>query len=58
MAKVIEFYVPASFRKKLVWQPPEERGQVIEFAAVVAERALAAEKGEQNIYRSAERGTV
>ncbi len=58
MSKVIEFYIPASFRKKLVWQLPEERGQVIEFAAAIAERVSAAEKGEQNIYRSAERGTV
>ncbi len=45
MAKVIEFYVPSSFRRKLQWHGVEERGQVIEFAVVG--RGLVAEKGEQ-----------
>lgn len=31
MAKVIEFYIPASFRKKTKWIPEEQRGKVIEF---------------------------
>jgi hypothetical protein len=31
MAKVIEFYVPASFHKKVKWVPPINRGKVIEF---------------------------
>jgi len=31
MAKVIEFYIPGSFRKKGPWIPPEQRGKVIEF---------------------------
>jgi len=32
MAKIIEFYVPANFRKKLTkWIPREECGKVIEF---------------------------
>jgi hypothetical protein len=32
MAKVIEFYVPSSFRKKATkWIAPEQQGKVIEF---------------------------
>jgi len=31
MAKVIEFYVPVRFRKKVKWTPPDERGRVIDF---------------------------
>jgi hypothetical protein len=32
MAKVIEFYVPARFRKGVKWAPQQERGRVLEFA--------------------------
>jgi hypothetical protein len=32
MAKIIEFYVPISFRKSGKWVPPAERGKIIEFA--------------------------
>jgi len=32
MAKIIEFFVPSSFRKKAMkWMPPEEYGKVIPF---------------------------
>ncbi|MGB9235127.1 MAG: hypothetical protein WCC04_11990 [Terriglobales bacterium] len=32
MAKIIEFYVPTSFRKKATkWVPPEQQGKVIQF---------------------------
>ena len=31
MAKVIEFYIPSTFRKRVNWVPVEQRGQVIEF---------------------------
>jgi hypothetical protein len=31
MAKVIEFYIPAKFRKTAHWVPPEQRGKVIDF---------------------------
>jgi hypothetical protein len=32
MAKVIEFYVPSSFTKKVIkWGHPEQRGKVIPF---------------------------
>ena len=31
MAKVIEFYIPDTFRKRTIWIPPEQRGKVIEF---------------------------
>jgi len=33
MAKVIEFYVPARFHRKVRWLPSEQRGKVIEFPA-------------------------
>ena len=32
MAKVIEFYVPARFRKGVKWVPQQECGRVLEFA--------------------------
>jgi hypothetical protein len=31
MAQVIEFYIPASFKSKVKWIPPEQRGKVITF---------------------------
>jgi hypothetical protein len=31
VAKVIEYYVPESFRKKTKWIPGEQRGKVIQF---------------------------
>ena len=32
MANVIEFYVPARFRKVVKWVPQQQRGRVLEFA--------------------------
>jgi len=32
MAKIIEFYVPSSFQKKVTkWTPPENRGKLLAF---------------------------
>jgi hypothetical protein len=31
VAKIIEFYVPSTFRRNGKWIPPEQRGKVIEF---------------------------
>jgi hypothetical protein len=31
MAKVIEFYIPTSFRKTMTWVPAIDRGKIIEF---------------------------
>jgi hypothetical protein len=31
MAKVIEFYIPARFRKVVKWVPQQQRGRVLEF---------------------------
>ena len=39
MTQVIEFYIPARFRKKVTWVPPEERGKVIEFPAEIRKSA-------------------
>jgi hypothetical protein len=33
MAKIIEFYIPSSFKKKASkWIPPEQQGKVIQFS--------------------------
>ena len=34
VAKVIEFYIPTSFRKRVKWIPLEQRGKVIEFCPI------------------------
>jgi hypothetical protein len=39
MAKMIEFYIPQSFRKVSKWLPPDERGKVLEFPAAVLKSA-------------------
>jgi hypothetical protein len=39
MAKVIEFYIPTRFQKRVAWVPPEERGKVIEFYSQVKKSA-------------------
>jgi hypothetical protein len=31
VAKIIEFYIPNTFRKSGKWVPPKERGKIIEF---------------------------
>jgi hypothetical protein len=31
VAKIIEFYIPSTFRKSGKWVPPKERGKIIEF---------------------------
>jgi hypothetical protein len=33
VAKVIEFYIPSNFRRKVKWLSPEQRGRVIELSA-------------------------
>ncbi len=39
MAKVIEFYIPNTFQKRVIWIPPEQRGKVIEFCLQVKKSA-------------------
>jgi len=39
MAKIIEFYIPQSFRKVSKWLPPNERGKVLEFPMAVRKSA-------------------
>jgi hypothetical protein len=39
MAKVIEFYIPNRFQKKMAWAPPQKRGKVIEFCSQVKKSA-------------------
>jgi hypothetical protein len=39
MAKIIEFYIPQSFRKVSKWVPPKERGKVLVFPMAVRQSA-------------------
>jgi hypothetical protein len=39
VAKVIEFYIPNNFRKKVKWVSPAERGKIIEFASEIKKSA-------------------
>ena len=39
MAKVIEFYIPNRFQRKVALVPPQKRGKVIEFCAQVKKSA-------------------
>ena len=44
MAKVIEFYVPNNFRRRVKWVSPERRGKILAFGAAnsLAPSAVAA----------------
>ena len=39
MAKVIEFYIPNTFRKTVKWVSPELRGKIIEFVPQIKKSA-------------------
>jgi hypothetical protein len=39
MAKVIEFYIPPRFQKKVKWIPTELRGKVIDFPTEIKKSA-------------------
>jgi len=39
MAKIIEFYIPQSFRKVSKWFPAAERGKVLAFPLAVRKSA-------------------
>jgi hypothetical protein len=39
MAKIIEFYIPQSFRKVSRWLPPAKRGKVLAFPLAVQKSA-------------------
>ncbi len=39
MAKIVEIYVPQSFKRQTKWIPPEHAGKVIEFPAPVKRSA-------------------
>jgi hypothetical protein len=39
MAKIIEFYIPQSFRKVSKWVAPAERGKVLAFPLAVRKSA-------------------
>ena len=39
MAKIIEFYIPQSFRKVSKWLPENERGKLLEFSVAVRKSA-------------------
>jgi hypothetical protein len=39
MEKVIEFYVPQNYKPKQPWVPMDERGKVIVFTKVLAQKS-------------------
>jgi hypothetical protein len=39
VAKVIEFYIPNNFQKRVKWVSPEWRGKIIEFPAQMKKSA-------------------
>jgi len=39
VAKVIEFYIPNTFRKSVKWVCPEQRGKIIEFVSQIKKSA-------------------
>jgi hypothetical protein len=39
VAKVIEFYIPNTFRKRVKWVSPAERGKIIEFPSEMKKSA-------------------
>lgn len=39
MAKIIEFYIPQSFRKASKWLPPIKGGRLLEFPVAVRKSA-------------------
>ena len=39
MAKIIEFYIPRSFRKVSKWLPPNENGKLLEFPVAIRKSA-------------------
>jgi hypothetical protein len=39
VAKVIEFYIPNTFRKSVQWVSPEQRGKIIEFVSQIKKSA-------------------
>ena len=45
MAKIIEFYIPDSFPRKVAWVSPARRGKVIEFSSRIPTKATRIQKG-------------
>jgi hypothetical protein len=43
VAKVIEFYVPDNFRRRVKWVSPERRGKIIQFGPANLSAARAAD---------------
>jgi len=39
MAKIIQFYIPTRYQKKVKWVPPADRGKVLEFRAPLPKSA-------------------
>jgi hypothetical protein len=39
MTKIIEFYIPNNFRKRVKWVSPEQRGKIIEFPSQMKKSA-------------------
>ena len=57
MAKIIEFYLPSNFRRKVRWMSLLRRGQVIEFGSRIPTKVMRMQKGAP-IQRSAVIGGI
>jgi hypothetical protein len=45
VAKIIEFYIPSSFRRKVEYVSPARRGKVIEFGSGIPTKVARIQKG-------------
>jgi hypothetical protein len=45
VAKIIEFYIPDSFPRKVAWVSPARRGKVIEFSSRIPTKVTRIQKG-------------
>jgi hypothetical protein len=45
VAKIIEFYIPDSFPRKVAWVSPARRGKVIEFSSGIPTKVIRIQKG-------------
>jgi hypothetical protein len=45
MAKIIEFYIPSSFRRNVEYVSPARRGKVIEFGSRIRPKVMRIQEG-------------
>ena len=50
MARLIEFYIPNTFRRKVGWMSLLRRGRVIEFGSRIPTKAMRMQKGTPTLH--------